>query len=95
MKKPERCSFCGRQESEVKGGLLTGPSGASICRSCVSISDTLFARNGFPGASSKSAPSPDDEAFEDSAEKSGRLPSFVDHVLPPRADVAALKIKGN
>ncbi|MBR2963346.1 MAG: ATP-dependent Clp protease ATP-binding subunit ClpX, partial [Lentisphaeria bacterium] len=49
MKKPERCSFCGRQESEVKGGLLTGPSGASICRNCVSICDTLFSRNGFPG----------------------------------------------
>ena len=55
MKKPERCSFCGRQESEVKVGLLTGPSGASICRNCVTICDTLFSRNGFPGAKPSSS----------------------------------------
>ncbi|MBR3687448.1 MAG: ATP-dependent Clp protease ATP-binding subunit ClpX, partial [Lentisphaeria bacterium] len=90
MKKPERCSFCGRQESEVKGGLLTGPSGASICRNCVSICDTLFSRNGFPGANQKSAPSAEDDGFEDSAEKSGRLPSFVDHLnVPTPADIKA------
>ena len=91
MKRPERCSFCGRQESEVKGGLLTGPSGASICRNCVSICDTLFSRNGFPGASRKSdSPVADDGEFEDSAEKSGRLPSFVDHLnVPTPADIKA------
>ena len=91
MKKPDRCSFCGRQESEVKGGLLTGPSGASICRNCVSICDTLFSRNGFPGAKlSASVPGDENEAFEDSADKSGRLPSFVDHLnVPTPADIKA------
>ena len=77
MKKPERCSFCGRTNDEVKGGLLTGPGGASICRNCVSICDTLFARNGFPGTNSKSAASADGEPDEFSNQKTNRLPSFV------------------
>ena len=91
MKKPDRCSFCGRPESELKGGLLTGPSGASICRNCVTICDTLFTRNGFPAARSKSPLSDDDDEDEEAAEgKPGRLPSFVDHLnVPTPADIKA------
>ena len=89
MKKSDRCSFCGRSEDEVKGGLLTGPSGASICRGCVSICDTLFSRNGFPGARPSA---PGDDADEDpfAETKPGRLPSFVDHLnVPTPADIKA------
>ena len=93
MKNPERCSFCGRQESEVKGGLLTGPSGASICRNCVSICNALFAKNGFPapvpGRNSHS-PTVDSDEFEESAEKKDRLPSFVNGLkVPSPADIKA------
>ena len=57
MKKPERCSFCGRTEAELKGGLMAGPGGAAICRNCVTICDTLFTRNGYP-ADQKPAAAP-------------------------------------
>ena len=92
MSKPDRCSFCGRLESEVKGGLLTGPSGASICRNCVSICDTLFTRNGFPGATRTHFSTPDENhPEEESADsKPDRLPSFVNNLkVPTPAEIKA------
>jgi len=89
MKKSNRCSFCGREEEDLKGGLLTGPSGATICRNCVSICDTLFARNGFPGVNSRSAAAVDDEPEGSSDRQGGRLP-FVDSLsVPTPADIKA------
>ncbi len=91
MNKSDRCSFCGRSEGEVKGGLLTGPSGASICRNCVSICNTLFTRNGFPGPGQHSnSPTFDNNEYEESAAKPDRVPSFVDHLkVPTPADIKA------
>ena len=85
MSESKRCAFCGRSESEVKGGLLTGPSGASICRGCVSICYTLFTRNGFPGMISKVAESDDDAESEKtfSKPKPDRMPSFVNNLKVP------------
>ena len=88
MKKSTRCAFCGRSEEELKGGLLTGPSGAAICRNCVTICDTLFTRNGFPGEQARPY---DSETGEPSAGKAGegRLP-FVDSLsVPTPADIKA------
>ena len=89
MKKPERCSFCGRTEAELKGGLMAGPGGAAICRNCVTICDTLFTRNGYPADQKPAAaPSEGEEPAEDQA-ASGRLP-FVDSLeVPAPADIKA------
>ena len=89
MAKNVRCAFCGRTEDELKGGLLTGPSGASICRNCVTICDTLFTRNGFPAERPK-GPLSDDEDLDIAASKPGQLPSFVNDLhVPSPADIKA------
>ena len=88
--KTTRCAFCGRTEEELKGGLLTGPGGASICRNCVTICDTLFTRNGFPAARPNNPLSDDDDELEDRHAGSGPLPSFVNDLrVPSPADIKA------
>ena len=91
MAKNVRCAFCGRTEEELKGGLLTGPGGASICRNCVNICDTLFTRNGYPGVARKPVSSPDGVYAEDDAGSTpDRLPSFVNRLnVPTPAEIKA------
>ena len=39
--KPNKCSFCGKSETEVTG-LITGPGGVFICSECVELCDSLL-----------------------------------------------------
>ncbi len=49
-----RCSFCGRPASDpAVGQLITSPTGAAVCRSCVNICADIFKNNSEPGTASQ------------------------------------------
>jgi len=46
---PRRCSFCGKEHSEVRR-LIAGPNGAYICDGCVVLCNEILAKEASPSA---------------------------------------------